>query len=352
MIAGRMKFISEDARFAHNPMKTPKFLIVFSFVALVAVASGFWLYRKTTSNFASVSAKEVVVGYLPIYVDLPVFVASEKGFFKNRGLKVRLESFKSSPAMGDSMVKGDVDAGASIAYAVALGIESRDPGKLKVFLVDSESPTGYLSSLVALKSSGIKTVADLRGKTVASFPGPAALTFGKMVLEKFGLNPNKDLKFFELDAAAHLDALRSGQVDALFTYEPIATQAVLDYGAVKILPAAVESQIINPWQAGVWVLSSDFITRRPEDARALSLAIYDAVDFLRLHPVEAKAALEKYTQIRSEVALQTPNVPFAKLGEVDLPAFQRHADILRDRGVISKSIDAKQMLIPQAWLRQ
>jgi NitT/TauT family transport system substrate-binding protein len=312
---------------------------------LVLLLAGLSLYCAVNRT------RPIRIGYLPIYVDLPLFVAQDQGFFQKRGVSVELVRFATSPAIGTALVTNDVQFGASIAYSVVLSTESRDPGILKVFVVDSETPENYLSSFVVLPTSGIKTIQDLKGKRVASFPGPTAVTFGKMVLEKAGLDPARDLQFFELDSALHLDALTSHSVDALFTYEPIATQAVLERGAVKLLPGAVESQIINPWQAGVWAVSEKFATSRSTDARSVMLAIYDAIDFYRSHPETAKAALEKYTSIRSNVALATPNIPFAKLGEIDLRAFQKHADILQQRGIISKHIDAKALLAPVDWIR-
>ncbi|PYS21125.1 MAG: hypothetical protein DMF72_18430 [Acidobacteria bacterium] len=209
------------------------FSTIVALTLVLAFSSGFLSScRKPTQT--------VRIGYLPIYVDLPLFVAKDKGFFDKRGVQVELVRFASSPEIGTALVTNNVQAGASIAYSVVLGVESRDPGKIKVFLVDSETPENYLDSFVVLRDSGIKSLSDLKGKKLASFPGPTAVTFCKMVLEKNGINPDKDLSFVELDAASHLSALESHTVDALFTYEPTATQAVLEKNAIKLLPGAVD----------------------------------------------------------------------------------------------------------------
>ncbi|PYS21124.1 MAG: hypothetical protein DMF72_18425 [Acidobacteria bacterium] len=60
--------------------------------------------------------------------------------------------------------------------------------------------------------------------------------------------------------------------------------------------------------------------------------------------------MSNYTSVKPQVAQATPNIPFAKLGEVDLNAFQKHADILQSRGVISKQINASSLLAPKSWL--
>src|SRR5205085_3119486 len=143
-------------------------LILGSLILLLMLTSGFMSSCRKPGQTTR-------IGYLPIYVDLPLFVAKDKGFFEKRGVQVELVRFASSPEIGTALVTNNVEVGASIAYSVVLGSESRDPNKLKVFLVDSETPENYLDSFVVLRDSGIKLLADLKGKKLASFPGPTAV---------------------------------------------------------------------------------------------------------------------------------------------------------------------------------
>jgi len=185
---------------------------------------------------------------------------------------------------------------------------------------------------------------------LGGFPGPTATIFGKMVLEKFNIVPEKDVQWVELPAANHLSALDSKTVDALFSYEPTSTQAVMEKDAMKLLPGAVESYIIEPWQAGVWVLRDKFIKDHPQVSRNFILSIYEAVDFIRQNPDSAKSTLLNYTAIKIEVAKQTPNIPFTKLSEVDLVTLQRYTDLHLEKGLLSKKIDVNTMLLPTNFM--
>jgi NitT/TauT family transport system substrate-binding protein len=317
-------------------------------VSLVLIALGliggstFFLFRSGESKTGD---ERVRIAYLPIYVDLPLFVAIENGFFEKRGIKVDAVRFETSPLMGTALVNNEVDAVASIASSVAFSIESRDPGRFRIFIVDAENPQEYLSALVAMPNSKISTVEDLRGKKVGMFPGPTAVTFFSLVFQKHGLDPKSDMTLVELGPGLHVQALSSGQVDALATYEPMATQAEIEVGAIKFKPGVIESEIINPWQAGAWLISSRLVTERPEVAKKVIAACYEAIDYMRANPKEAKKTLDKYTGIRAEVALKTPNIPFTKIGEIDLDSFQRHAVILQDAGVLSRAIDTRSLLL-------
>jgi NitT/TauT family transport system substrate-binding protein len=326
-------------------MKTKGTLLILGLV-IVAVFALLWLRGSRHST----AAPTIRIGYLPIYVDLPLFVAKEHGFFSQRGLNVELVRFSSSPEIGTALLSGGVHLGASIALPVALSTEIRDPDRLDIFIVDSENKDNYISSFVTMPNSGIKTLQDLKGRTVGSFPGPNAVTFCKLLLVQAGLDPQKDVKLVELEVSTHISALTSGTVDALFTYEPTATQAVLEKGAVNFMPGAVERNIINPWMGGVWVVSTDFARKYPSETKAAIAALYDAIRYIRTNPSQAKAALGPYTSIKPNVAAQTPDIPFSMLTELDVDAFQKNADIYFQQGLISKKIDVRPLLAPSSWV--
>src|SRR5207247_2575986 len=103
------------------------------------------------------------------------------------------------------------------------------------------------------------------------------ITFFNLVFKKHGLDPKSDMTVVELAPGLHVQALVSGQVDALATYEPMATQAEVEHGAVKFFPGVIESEIINPWQAGAWLVSSRLIAERPEVAKKIVEGCYEAI---------------------------------------------------------------------------
>lgn len=325
-------------------LRTPKSRLIASlcaiglvFLIVIAVA---WIrpwYRP--------SSDVVRVGYLPIYVDLPLFVAQERGFFRDRCLEVELNRFETSPDMGSALVGGRVDALASVATSSALGVETRDAGRFRIFLVDAETPQNALSSLLISSTSPIRSVEQLRGKTIGSFPGPTAQVFAPLALERLGL-PRGSYQIQELPIASHLSALETGRIDAVVTYEPTATQGVLKYHSRRLVPALIESNVISPWQAGLWIMGTQFSRERPEVAQRFVLAIYDAVRFIRSNPAEAKQALQRYTSIEPQVAEQTPNIPFTMVDEADLVTLQRHADLLRQHGNLSQSVDVSRLIMP------
>src|SRR5688572_25553352 len=83
--------------------------------------------------------------------------------------------------------------------------------------------------LVSLASSGITTVADLRGKRVSTgSPGSGTEVIAFRVLRAAGLNPDTDLTKQGLGASESVDALKDGKIDAFFWSGGLPTAAVQD----------------------------------------------------------------------------------------------------------------------------
>ncbi len=91
---------------------------------------------------------------------------------------------------------------------------------------------GNYMHIVAVDGSGIKSVADLKGKRVSTgAPGSGVEVKGLRVMEAYGLTP-KDLKSQErLSAAESAGALKDRKIDAFFWDGGLPTAAVLDLAA-------------------------------------------------------------------------------------------------------------------------
>jgi len=314
-------------------------LTIATLLVAVAVAIAAWRFWVPTPTDVTIR-----VGYLRIYSELPLFYAAENEFTKY-GVKIKLVPFESSPDMAAALTANQIDAIGSIATSSALTVESRDPGRFEVFMVDSETPDNYLSSLVVAEDSTIKNVTDLSGKMIGSFPGPTAKVFAPLALAKLGL-PQGNYRIVELPIGEHASVLSAKTVDAVVTYEPTATEMVLKFHARKLVPALIESEVINPWQAGVWVVSKDFAVQHHEATLKFVEAIYTALDEIRQDPATAKQALTKYTSIDLNVAVQTPSIPFTKVWEIDLKTLQTQADLLWRQKILSRRIDVSGLLMP------
>ncbi|HEY6041876.1 MAG TPA: TAXI family TRAP transporter solute-binding subunit [Anaerolineae bacterium] len=86
--------------------------------------------------------------------------------------------------------------------------------------------------LVASDDSGIKTIADLKGKRVSVGPaGSGTETIANRILEAAGIDPEKDFQRQRLSPADSGNALKDKKLDAFFWSGGLPTAAVLDTAA-------------------------------------------------------------------------------------------------------------------------
>jgi TRAP transporter TAXI family solute receptor len=95
--------------------------------------------------------------------------------------------------------------------------------------------------LVVRKGSGIKSVAELRGRKVSlDEPGSGTLVDARLILAAYGLS-EKDLKAEYLRAQQVADSLKDGTVDAFFSVSGWPQSAVADLAAtvgIELVPIA------------------------------------------------------------------------------------------------------------------
>lgn len=105
--------------------------------------------------------------------------------------------------------------------------------------------------LVVLASSGIQSVADLRGKVVSTgSPGSGTEVIAFRVLRAANLDPDRDVRRQGLGASESAEALKDGKVDAFFWSGGLPTAAVQDLShtpgiTIRLLPTLALLTTLN-----------------------------------------------------------------------------------------------------------
>lgn len=100
------------------------------------------------------------------------------------------------------------------------------------------------TQLVTLASSGIRTVADLRGKVVSTgAPGSGTEVIAFRLLLAAGVDPDREVRRQSLGASESADALKDGKLDAFFWSAGLPNPAVQDLShapgiTIRIVPNA------------------------------------------------------------------------------------------------------------------
>ena len=170
----------------------------------------------TTSAATTGSSAQPVtlkVAYMPnLGSASSLFTGIDQGFFKEQGITIEPQQFQKGPAEITAMQSGDIDISQIGHGAHSLAIK----GQATVIALDQLSKA---DAVVANKSKGVSTAADLKGKTVAVSSGTSSQIILTYVLQKAGLTTS-DITTVEMDVAGMTTALVAGQVDAAATWSP------------------------------------------------------------------------------------------------------------------------------------
>ena len=180
--------------------------IIIAAVVLLLVA--FFAYNALTSD-----SETVHIGYLPSDHDAALFVADASGMYKDAGITVELHEYNNGGDLMSAMASGELDVGYVGIAPVVSSISKGVPAKIVAGAQNEGS--GLLSH-----DSSVTSVADLKGKTVAT-PGEASIqnVLLKYDLKKHGMS-SSDVKSPGMKVSSMNDALKTGSIDAMLTYEP------------------------------------------------------------------------------------------------------------------------------------
>lgn len=314
--------------------------------ACVAVLILFSFGCERTGRSSPTDWGELRIGYLPIAAELPLFVAVEKGYFAEEGLEFSLTRMASSNDLTTAATADRIDILSGAALNVVLDAGGVSGKRHLLFALNpyANTPGHVTDHLIVRKNAGIGTVADLRGRKVASFPGSVRV-LTRMILQQYGLAP-ESYEIVEMLPQDWQPSLQSGAIDAVAALEPNATQILKDSVGVSLLPGFYARLMPNLPLSGHWI-SSDFHRRAPQPQLIAFLNAYDrAIQFTRDHPDEAKQFLVKYAGVRVDILPSVQLNPWQTRSEFDLAQLQRYVDLLANNGGLqARDSVAKYLLV-------
>jgi len=289
------------------------------------------------------ASPKIRIGFWPVAAGLPFFAAVEKGYFKEAGLEVEPLKFAGAQQVMEAMLSGRSDGSSNGTGSANLAIgEIAQPGLFKIFATNPSNAKFVLDQFITGKDSAIKTMADLKGKKIASGPGIQNMTLCKTMLERAGAT---GATVTELPIGQHIASIVAGQVDACYTLEPTGTIGRMN-GTTRIIESGVVAKYIlgdamAPWHGGAASLTSEFIKKNPEVAKKFIAAYARGIELVRTKPEEARQFMKGYTAIEGALTAEVPLASYMLYNEFkpsDLAYFQKFYDLFTDKGIFEKKV--------------
>src|ERR1700722_17253368 len=244
---------------------------------------------------------KVRAAYVPAVTWLSAWVAKEEGYFDAQGLDVSFIVVQNI-----SMVPGTVGKQLDIAPATVVDLINAAGGGLDVVAVagnHSDVPDHVTNTVIVRKDSGIKSVKDIAGKTVAT-PTIGAILHVALLhwLKQEGVDINS-IRAVEVPFPNMPDQMQAGRVDVAEAVQPFASRMI---AAGHVALGDQLLQIANPARSTVWIADRAWAAAHKPIIAKWSAALSKAADFINTNPEKARAVLAKYTKLPAAVTESIP----------------------------------------------
>lgn len=210
---------------------------------------------------------------------------------------IKWTKFDSGADVNTAFVADELDFGTAGSSPVARGLS--DPLRIPYQVAFPLTVLGDNEALVAREGTGIETVADLRGKRVATAFASTAHYSLLAALSDAGLNASS-VNLVDLQPQASLAAWQRGDVDAFYTWLPTLGELRADGGKQLISSRQLAER--GQATADLGVVSTAFAEKNPEAVDAWRKAQARAVNLIKSDPESAAAAIAGQAGISPEEA--------------------------------------------------
>ena len=152
----------------------------------------------------------------------------DKGFFKAKGIALDYVPGNGGGAALQNMLAGQADIAFTDPAALYLALDKGE----KLVAIYNIYPQNVFN-VVALKSSGIRTAADLKGKRIGvGAPNSGVEINARMIFEAHGMT-YKDVKIDYLNYGEAIDQMKNGLIDAAFVTSGLGNATIRELGVTK-----------------------------------------------------------------------------------------------------------------------
>jgi NitT/TauT family transport system substrate-binding protein len=133
-------------------------------------------------------------------------LAQKKGFLKEEGFEAELVTI-TGPVANIALSNGDIDYYTGFGSAVRAMVQGSLPSRI----VACFRPSPHF---VLVGRPELKTVKDLKGKSIGAVPGGAPDLVARLIIKHYGLDPDRDVKFIRSTSDGVFIRLNQGLIDA------------------------------------------------------------------------------------------------------------------------------------------
>ena len=264
-------------------------IVVCSVIAFAAIGCD-WLGSEKPKK----EMDKVTLGVETSLLPAAVWVAENKGYFKDEGLDLNIKGFDSGRLSLVAMLEGDEEIDISAAAPTPIMFSSFDRKDFSIFATFAYAYEDI--KVIAKKERGINTAIDLKGKKIGTAMGTTGQFFTETYLMHNSVSPG-DVEMVDIAPSDLPDALNNGDVDAIVIWEPHGSSArkLLGDNAIRLPSSDVYKTTFN------FLTMKDFTKENPEALKKFLKAIDRAITFIHNNKEKAQVIVAKRLNLKKEI---------------------------------------------------
>jgi NitT/TauT family transport system substrate-binding protein len=249
-----------------------KKLFILLTIVMLSCGSVFASGASESSAKEDGGLQELNIAYMPNYASVSQVIAGmNAGYFEEQGIKVNLVEFSDGPTEIAAMDSGSID----LAYIGPGAHKLSINGKVKIFAL---SQVGDSDAVIGLKSHGINTLADLKGKKVGFASGTSSEAILRFSLDSVGLTMD-DIMGLEMDASGIVSAMTSGALDACAAWSPNTNIIIDEMGGDAWKMSSNNDFLDKTASIASWIVTNKYATANHDTLVRFSKALLKAQDY-------------------------------------------------------------------------
>ncbi|AJO23440.1 aliphatic sulfonate ABC transporter substrate-binding protein [Weizmannia coagulans] len=284
--------------FTKKCFKIEIFLLLI--VLLLSGCSGSRTGEANSSRPSHALPKEIRLGYQ--VSPNGELLAKALGLLEKKypDVKIKWIKFDSGRDVNNAMASGSIDFGLVGTPPGSIGIANKLPYKV-YYLHDI---IGESEALIVQKDSGIQTLADLKGKKIATtFSSTSHYSLLK-ALEKEKMDPKKkNITILDMQPQDIYAAWKRKDIDAAYIWQPIQTKLINSGGKMITNSKLLAKEGIITGEFGI--VSNTFAAHYPNVIRAYVKILNQSVHYYENHPEKSAQLLSKELGLSPEESLKT-----------------------------------------------
>lgn len=183
--------------------------------------------------------------------------AIDNGYFDEENLEIELIQFTSGATELAAMASGDIDLG-----YLGVGAHVFAPqGQCSILALDSTDVSG---EIMVRADSGIKSMEDLKGKTIAISAGTTSELVLSMALKLNGMEKT-DVNMVNMDASGKVTAFMTKQIDAISIESPYTDQIRKEMGEDQVVTISGSKDFLpDAVFTNSWVTTNKFLAQNED----------------------------------------------------------------------------------------